>query len=227
MKRSVLCIFIIILCVSLFPTTGLTEITEKQNRIRLTYSQLPTSGNTLKGESSKFEVGSDSIDIDYDSCQRFSIDMVKKDSGAAVGMGISYGLARWIQTEESYTTDIEAEEFKFGISFGFSSGTGLLSFELTPFGNLGLGKVTATENRSWAQESFESDWGLAWDAGLRGGVIFTTGHLEFGINVGYMISRLNFAYDDEDANTYDYSDDVNYTLSSDGPIFGVSLGVAF
>jgi len=85
-----------------------------------------------------------------------------------------------------------------------------------------MGQYTIDYDEDISSE--KSDWGLCWQVGIKGGLVFILGkNVELGLNGGYVYYKQNYVKKISNSAIEEVSE---FKTTASGPTFGLTLGIA-
>jgi len=159
-------------------------------------------------------------ECEFDTANMYGLEFFKIN-GHRITFG---GLYMDSITASSEMSKLRANAFMVGFGMGYTTKhDNPIKLEISPSVQVGGCRYVTTFDDEITDDEV-SDWGLCWQGGLRGSLIFVIDPFEFGVNAGYMYYSQNFERNNK---TTDIEEVAEFDVTGSGISCGLTLAIDF
>lgn len=127
-------------------------------------------------------------------------------------------------TASAESSKLRANAFMVGFGMGYTTKHDEpIRFEISPFGQIGGCRYVTTFDDEITDDEV-SNWGLCWQGGIKGNLIFNINPFEIGVNTGYIYYSQNFV---RKAKTTDIEEVAEFDVTGSGLTYGLTACIRF
>lgn len=234
MRRFILCLCLAI-CLSCFVCTtanaysndatigSLTETNSKG--MRFVYQTLPTKFHCV-GDTTTFYKDFDmeiklhgEEDGDFDSANMYGLEFFSIDNHTIKFGGVYTDI---ITASEGIAT-MDTTAFLAGFGAGYTNRKGVVGVEIAPYGQIGMCRYVTRYDDELTDDE-ESDWGLCYQGGLRGSLLFNLDPILIGASVGYIYYSQTYVTKTNDLHIDEVAE---FHVTGSGATGGAYIGFLF